>query len=350
MDAKSLTRQAIELKKAGDTAGAVKLLAQAVEADAQFEVAWFWLASCLSVAAEQRYCVEQALAINSDSQAARAALEKFSHVQSVRPTVLGEDKTTMAQDALDIDAPDIDTTAATPAPTKKRARKRRELTATELVEQGNRRLAGHRKALARESFTKAVELEPQCEGAHMGLALTAIDEQDRREHLQRVLALNPNNVTARQLLNSLERLLNLRADLERQSAYRQAANQQRQQRPTHQQPVYRASTTRTPVTGQASRIPLLILGCVLAALFWYGTWLSSPTPVQPTPSFELGPGPGAPVRVYTSESSLITPSPIERSPNFYVGGSGGGSLCADGTHSSSTGRGTCSHHGGVVGH
>lgn len=30
-----------------------------------------------------------------------------------------------------------------------------------------------------------------------------------------------------------------------------------------------------------------------------------------------------------------------------VYGSSGGSTCADGTHSSSTGRGTCSHHGGV---
>ncbi len=83
-----LTRQAIALKKAGDAPSAVPLLVQALAATPNFEAAWLWLAVCLSVPAEQRYCLEQALSANPESQQARVGLVRFDHVPSVRPVAL----------------------------------------------------------------------------------------------------------------------------------------------------------------------------------------------------------------------------------------------------------------------
>lgn len=51
----------------------------------------------------------------------------------------------------------------------------------------------------------------------------------------------------------------------------------------------------------------------------------------------------------TAPADYAKPPPtIYRSPTDIPYSGGGGSTCADGTHSSSTGRGTCSHHGGVA--
>ena len=69
-----LTRQAIALKKAGDTSAAIPLLVQALNLTPDIEAAWLWLAACLTEPPEQRYCLAQALIANPDSQQARASL------------------------------------------------------------------------------------------------------------------------------------------------------------------------------------------------------------------------------------------------------------------------------------
>src|SRR5215211_7128344 len=84
-----LTRQAIALKRAGDALDAIPLLVQAITITPSFGAAWLWLAACLTVPVEQRYCLEQALSANPESQPARAGLIRFEQIQSVRPSVLG---------------------------------------------------------------------------------------------------------------------------------------------------------------------------------------------------------------------------------------------------------------------
>ena len=91
-----LTKQAIALQKAGDTPGAVQLLVQALNTTPNFEAAWLWLAACLSVPSEQRYCLEQALSINPESQRARASLTRFEQFSSARPMVLGPEMITVS--------------------------------------------------------------------------------------------------------------------------------------------------------------------------------------------------------------------------------------------------------------
>ena len=129
-----------------------------------------------------------------------------------------------------------------------------------------------------------------------------------------------------------------------QSSYQPIATARQ---PNHQQ---QRSQPLATFSLRNSRITLSIIACVLVVLVLFGMLNASNNASTPSQSYDLGPGPGAPVRVYTGDSSLITPSPLYSSSSPYDGGSSGGSTCADGTHSSSTGRGTCSHHGGVAGH
>jgi len=70
------------------------------------------------VPAEQRYCLEQALSANPESQQARAGLPRFAHAPSVRPAVLGVE---MIEAPLDI-APSPIATATQPLVPLQRSR------------------------------------------------------------------------------------------------------------------------------------------------------------------------------------------------------------------------------------
>lgn len=60
-----------------DTLVASELFAQAVRENSNLELDWLWLATRVSSAAEQRYCYQQALAINPDCEWARRALSSI---------------------------------------------------------------------------------------------------------------------------------------------------------------------------------------------------------------------------------------------------------------------------------
>jgi len=53
------------------------MLVQAINTTPNIEAAWLWLAAYLSVPAEQRYCLEQALNANPNSKPARAGLARW---------------------------------------------------------------------------------------------------------------------------------------------------------------------------------------------------------------------------------------------------------------------------------
>jgi hypothetical protein len=87
--AATLTKQGITAQQAGDTTAALRLLVRAVQADPAYEMAWLWLASCLSTPGEKRYCLDQALIANPQSAPARTGLAQLGDVRSVMPTALG---------------------------------------------------------------------------------------------------------------------------------------------------------------------------------------------------------------------------------------------------------------------
>jgi hypothetical protein len=72
---------------------------------------------------------------------------------------------------------------------------------------------------------------------------------------------------------------------------------------------------------------------------------------QPTATIQATstrvPGTDLPFLSETRQPTYVIEPLIPLAPTVSYGGYSGGSTCADGTHSSSTGRGTCSHHGGI---
>ncbi|MEI7772301.1 MAG: hypothetical protein WCI67_20085, partial [Chloroflexales bacterium] len=61
--------------RAGDRPRARELLAAAVRADPRSAPAWLWLAGALDAPAQQRECLERALALDPGQEAARRGLE-----------------------------------------------------------------------------------------------------------------------------------------------------------------------------------------------------------------------------------------------------------------------------------
>lgn len=255
-------------------------------------------------------------------------------------------------------------------------RTRKPKTVGELCEQGTRRLEAGRKAQARESFTKAITLDPACEVAWVGLAAAATNDADRHEALRRALEINPENAVARRYFDRLEeqRQAVMRHQAELDAFKRQLAEQQHRSIASSSG---RAVPTRvcphcqraTPIADKfcaychrrmdapaqpdrrQSQIVLGLVGAVIAVLIGFALWgapsapattFSAAPPLPTDPSLEIKPFP-------TSGGVQMHPVPVDTgSAPSLSGGYSGGTLCRDGTHSSSTGRGTCSHHGGIA--
>jgi cobalamin biosynthesis Mg chelatase CobN len=76
-----LVKQGIATAKAGDIAGASSLFRQAVETDPANQVALLWLSGCLPNDEKYHY-LEQARAINPDSEAGKLATAALQQVQA----------------------------------------------------------------------------------------------------------------------------------------------------------------------------------------------------------------------------------------------------------------------------
>lgn len=73
-DIQSLLEAGIQAAKAGNRATGRRLLTQVVEADPENDVAWMWLASCMTTVADRRRCLERVLELDPDNVRAKQAL------------------------------------------------------------------------------------------------------------------------------------------------------------------------------------------------------------------------------------------------------------------------------------
>ena len=80
--------QGVEAAKAGNRSAARRLLEEVVEQDERNEVAWIWLASLATGAAEKREHLRRVLAINPQNKLAREALSRLGETIDVLEAVL----------------------------------------------------------------------------------------------------------------------------------------------------------------------------------------------------------------------------------------------------------------------
>lgn len=80
-----LLKQGITALKAGQKAKARELLLRVVKQDKRNEAAWLWLSGAVDTDRERRLCLENALAINPDNEAARRGLASLAAPKSMKP-------------------------------------------------------------------------------------------------------------------------------------------------------------------------------------------------------------------------------------------------------------------------
>lgn len=71
--------QAVQLIKSGNKVAALPILKEVVQAEPNNENAWLWLYSCVGNVEQKKYCLQQALRINSNNQKASEALYKLEN-------------------------------------------------------------------------------------------------------------------------------------------------------------------------------------------------------------------------------------------------------------------------------
>lgn len=77
-DISQLLKQGVDAAKRGDRATGRRLLTQVLEADPANELAWIWLASCVTTLEDRKACLERVLEINPDNIRAQQALAAIS--------------------------------------------------------------------------------------------------------------------------------------------------------------------------------------------------------------------------------------------------------------------------------
>jgi hypothetical protein len=216
-----------------------------------------------------------------------------------------------------------------PSPSKK-TRTRKPLSADELVARGLRRSEKGRKAAAREDFTLATQLDPANEGAWLGLLSLSKTEIDLRTYAETITAINPANEQAIEILATLDRLKAEREEEARQVAEWRASFLG-QMKPLSR---YQSLPPLPAPRHQNNQGAWLVFGGLAVLVLLFIIWANMTRP--PRPSYT------APVRVYAT----VAPAPAPRSPASSPRRIG--AICSDGTRSGATGRGACSHHGGVA--
>lgn len=155
------------LAQVGQKPWAYRLLQRATEIDPRNEEAWLWRAGIAPDNDETIFCLEQVLAQNPDHPQARAGLE-WARAR------------------------------ATPTPTAPSSEAADE--ATSFFEQGQHALRTNNLARAYEFFRGATHLNPQFESAWYWRGSCAPTTDDAIASMEHVLALNPNNQTAKDAL------------------------------------------------------------------------------------------------------------------------------------------------------
>lgn len=153
------------LAEVGQKPWAYRLFARATELDDTNEEAWLWRAGLTDDIKETLSCLNQALALNPENAQAQAGLQWA-----------------LAQQA----------SASGPAsPAASEA-------AAQLVEQGQRLLQEGDKSRAHALFRRATELDQKNEAAWLGRGHTATEVDEALTCMERVLAINPENASAKE--------------------------------------------------------------------------------------------------------------------------------------------------------
>lgn len=98
--------QAVQLIKAGNKVAALPILKEVVQAEPNNENAWLWLYSCVEKVEQKKYCLQQALKINSNNQDAYTALLKLENRMPAKPQSTNRETESSLHPTLDHDAND----------------------------------------------------------------------------------------------------------------------------------------------------------------------------------------------------------------------------------------------------
>ena len=166
-DAAVLSALGRTLAQVGQHPWAYRLLLRATELDPRSEEAWLWRAGVAEGNDETIFCLKQVLLNNPDNQQARAGL-KWAEARAV------------------------------PAPAPASADAIQE--AESFFEQGQHALRTGNLTRAYDFFRGATNLNPQHESAWYWRGSSAPDTDDAIASMERVIALNPQNATAKDAL------------------------------------------------------------------------------------------------------------------------------------------------------
>jgi Tfp pilus assembly protein PilF len=195
MNAGDLERS-INLIQLGDIAGGRKLLAQIIKTDPKNELAWLWLSTSLDDQEQARYCLQRALEINPQNQAAKNTLNNLqtslmsqsSGSQILQYYPVGNSNQTSHNKTT---AP-LQMTSTNQAKTEEDGVQR----AITLINAGKKSEA--------ETLLKNV-LKSNCddENAWLWLSYSADLPDEKKYYYQEMLRINPNNGFARNALKQL---------------------------------------------------------------------------------------------------------------------------------------------------
>jgi len=190
VDAPVLVALGRTLAQVGQKSWAHHLLQRATELDAHNEEAWLWRAGVTTDNEEAIFCLKQVLAHHPDHPQALAGL-KWIEARA---------------------APTAASTTTTAVSTEDATQE-----AASFLEQGQYALRGGNLERAYDFFRLATELNPQNESAWYWRASTAPNVDDAIASMERVIAINPQNQTAKDALWSL-RIRKIREEVQRRKA------------------------------------------------------------------------------------------------------------------------------------
>lgn len=228
VDAPVLVALGRTLAQVGQKPWAYRLLQRATELDPRNEEAWLWRAGIAPDNDETIFCLKQVLEQHPNHPQARAGLEWAQARAAPAPAAVADDATEEA---------------------------------VSFFEQGQHALRSGNLTRAYDFFRNATNLDPQSESAWYWRGSCAPTTDDAIASMERVLALNPNNQTAKDALWLL-RIKKIRENAQRVSKLAESAPPSRRAAP-------RARRARGAWVSLLLSLVILTLGVLIALWIWF---------------------------------------------------------------------------------
>lgn len=204
-----LLKQGIAALNAGQKSEARSLLTQVVEQDERNEMGWLWLSGAVDTDEDRRVCLENVVAINPNNSIAQRGLERF------QKSSYGLDSTS--------DATSRESATVQPigeARTGIEFQPVREET-HEILRQAVAAIRSGEKERGKQLLVEVIEQDEDNEIAWLWMTRCVTDRDVKRECLERVLAINPDNKHAIEGLKRLEVLSKAESSSKRKLTKRQ---------------------------------------------------------------------------------------------------------------------------------